>query len=224
MSKIPEVSEVVRGLLNAGYTQESLAAEFGVNQSTVARWLKGAEPGFSTMGALFELAAERGVIGSDHVHQAPLSDLKSIPEIDLVAGLGGGGFAVVEATSANGITFAKEVVRDHWRIPDWMLSTLGVASRHVAAFRTQGDSMTPTIRDGDVVFIDTRHRVPSPPGIYAVADEFGGVILKRLEVTSKPSDETITVRISSDNPHHRERELTIDEIHIVGRYIGRFTI
>jgi hypothetical protein len=33
----------------------------------------------------------------------------------------------------------------------------------------------------------------------------------------------ITVRISSDNPRHITRELTLDEIQIIGRYIGRFT-
>lgn len=149
---------------------------------------------------------------------------RDIPEIDLIAGLGAGGFVAVEQTSVNGISFAKEVVRDHWRLPEWMLSRMGVRSSHVAAFPSKGDSMTPTIVDGDVVFIDTRHRVPSPPGIYALADEFGGVIVKRLEVTSRPGDEVITVQISSDNPRHGTRELTLPEIQIIGRYIGRFTI
>lgn len=154
--------------------------------------------------------------------QAARSDL--VNEIDLVAGLGGGGLATIENDSRNGITFSKEVVRDYWRLPDWMLNRMNAKAQHIAAFPSQGDSMTPTINDGDVVFVDTRHRVPSPPGIYALADEFGGVVVKRLEVTSRPGDETVTVRVSSDNPHHRERELTLAEIHIIGRYIGRFTI
>jgi hypothetical protein len=34
----------------------------------------------------------------------------------------------------------------------------------------------------------------------------------------------IKVQISSDNPRHTTRELNLDEIQIVGRYIGRFTI
>ncbi len=148
----------------------------------------------------------------------------TIPEIDLIAGLGGGGFAALEVSNRNGISFAREAVRDHWRLPDWMLGRMGVRPQHVAAFPSRGDSMTPTIEDGDVVFIDTRHRVPSPPGIYALADEFGGVVVKRLEVTSRPGDEMIKVQISSDNPRHTTRELNLDEIQIVGRYIGRFTI
>ena len=159
-----------------------------------------------------------------HVEPSNQPAGKDIPEIDLIAGLGGGGMAIVENTSRNGITFHKEAVRDHWRLPEWMLGRMGVQAPHVAAFPSRGDSMTPTIEDGDVVFIDTRHRVPSPPGVYALADEFGGVVVKRLEVTSSPGSETITVQISSDNPRHMTRVLNLDEIQIIGRYIGRFTI
>lgn len=167
----------------------------------------------------------------EHASSIPVSEpLKdsaaadSIPEIDLVAGLGAGGYVALENTTHNGITFAKESVRDHWRLPSWMLNRMNVQPRHVAAFPAQGDSMAPTIDDGDVVFIDTRHRVPSPPGIFALADEFGGVIVKRLEVVSRPGDEAITVSVSSDNPRHMTRELYLSEVHIIGRYIGRFTI
>lgn len=157
-------------------------------------------------------------------HRATEAPNNDIPEIDLIAGLGGGGLAALEVSNSNGISFAKEAIRDHWRLPEWMLGRMGVKAPHVAAFPSRGDSMTPTIEDGDVIFIDTRHRVPSPPGIYALADEFGGVVVKRLEVTSRPGDETITIQISSDNPRHMTRVLTLDEIQIIGRYIGRFTI
>jgi phage repressor protein C with HTH and peptisase S24 domain len=147
-----------------------------------------------------------------------------IPEIDVMAGLGGGGLSIVENTTVNGVTFHREAVRDHWRFPSWVFARLGVEPQYIAAFQSKGDSMLPTILDGDVVFADTRHRVPSPPGVYVLADEFGGVIVKRLEVTSRPGDEIVTVLISSDNKLHRERELTLGEIEIIGRYIGRFTI
>jgi len=153
----------------------------------------------------------------------PTDDL--IGQIDVTAGLGGGGLSIIEQTSgANGINFHKEVVADYWRMPQSIMSRLGVIPTYVKAFPSQGDSMTPTILDGDIVFADTRHRVPSPPGVYVLADQFGGVIVKRLEVISKPSDEDVLVRISSDNPKHTALELTLDEITIIGRYVGRFTV
>ncbi len=147
-----------------------------------------------------------------------------VPEISLIAGLGGGGIAATEIAHKNGITFARETIRDYWRLPDWMMTRMAANADALACFPVQGDSMQPTICDGDVIFVDTRHRVPSPPGVYALADEFGGVVVKRLEVTSRPGDEMVRVRITSDNPRHLERELNLDEIYIVGRYVGRFTI
>ncbi len=147
-----------------------------------------------------------------------------VPEIDVVAGLGGGGIAVTtEVTAENGASFSAEVVRDYWRIPERLLWHSNASPKHIAAIPVQGDSMAPTIIDGDVVFIDTRHRVPSPPGLYALADEFGGLIIKRLEVVSKPSDEYVEVSIISDNQNHKTRILTLQEIAIVGRVVGRFT-
>lgn len=148
----------------------------------------------------------------------------TIPEIDVVSGLGGGGITTTTAVSAaNGASFSADVIRDYWRIPVHILGHASAKPQHIAALPVQGDSMSPTIQDGDVVFIDTRHRVPSPPGLYALADEFGGMIVKRLDVVSKPSDEYVEVSIISDNQNHTARTLTLDEIAIVGRVIGRFT-
>ena len=84
--------------------------------------------------------------------------------------------------------------------------------------------MLPLIDDGDVVFADTRHRVPSPPGVYVLADQFGGVVVKNLEVVSRPNEEPIMVRVSSNNTKYRDSELTLDEIFIIGMYVGRFTV
>ena len=218
---------LLKGLLAQGYSQAGLAEALDTTQPTISRWMKGQNPDYKKFQMIVDLARENHLLGEDPdqtSRKAGKPTRTEIPEIDLIAGLGGGGLAALEVTASNGITFAAEVVRDHWRLPDWMLNRMNVRPAHVAAFPSRGDSMSPTIEDGDVVFVDTRHRVPSPPGVYALADEFGGVVVKRLEVTSRPGDETVTVRISSDNPLHRERELTLPEIQIVGRYIGRFTI
>lgn len=219
---------ILKRMQERGLNYKEVSLELGKNQAYLQQFMERNVPAKlkedvrSRLAEILDLPEED--LGAPA--RVPPSQSKSdeIPEIDLVAGLGAGGFVALEHTTKNGITFSKEVVRDHWRLPEWMLSRMGVKATHVAAFPAQGDSMSPTIGDGDVVFIDTRHRVPSPDGIYALADEFGGVVVKRLEVTSRPGAETITVKIISDNPRHSEREFTLDEIHIVGRYIGRFTV
>lgn len=147
----------------------------------------------------------------------------SIPEIDVRAGMGGGGVAILENRSSNGITFASESVRAEWVLPHWVEESLGVPIRHVACFPCRGDSMSPTINDGDVVFVDTSHRHPSPDGVYALLDDFGGLVIKRLQVISSRSDEQVMVRVISDNENHTNLDRTIDEISIVGRYLRKFT-
>lgn len=222
--------KILQRMKDRGLNYKELSIELGRNQAYMQQFIernvpaKLKEADRSRLSEILDIPESD--LGAPDRHQAMITPTGDnlVPEIDLVAGLGGGGLSAVEAHTHNGITFAKEVVRDHWRLPDWILGRIGVQAAHIACFPSQGDSMAPTIGDGDVIFVDTRHRVPSPPGIYALADEFGGVIVKRLEVTSRPGDDVITVQISSDNPRHGTRELTLGEIQIVGRYVGRFTI
>jgi transcriptional regulator with XRE-family HTH domain len=177
------------------------------------------------LGDEFEPDADpdvRPTVGSETGRQGIPKN--SIAEIDVTAGLGAGGIAMIsEASSPNGARFAAEVVKDFWVLPAWILARLGIKPEHAAAFPMQGDSMEPTLFAGEVGFIDLRHRVPSPPGIYAVADQFGGIMFKRLDVVSKPSDPDILVSVISDNPRHEPRVVGIDDLYVLGRYIGKFS-
>ncbi len=157
---------------------------------------------------------------------------KNIPEghsaqIDVTAGMGAGGLTtIVEGVSANnGLTFAADHVRDHWRLPGEVLSGLSLKASNVAIVPVQGDSMLPTLNEGDFVFVDTRHRFPSPDGIYAIADNFGGIVIKRLEVISGRSEEDMMVSVISDNrERHAARTWRLDEMHIIGRVVRRFGV
>lgn len=217
---------LLKALLAKGYDQNTLAKALETTQPTISRWLKGTKPDYAKFQAIIDLARENDLVNGDvDKHQTEGGVVNdAIPEIDVIGGMGGGGFANLEVAAKNGISFAKESIRDYWRLPPWVTSRLNVTHDTLAAFPVQGDSMDPTLSDGDVIFIDTRHRVPSPPGLYALADEFGGVIVKRLEVTSRPGEDNIRVSVISDNERHKTRELLLNEIHIIGRYVGRFTI
>jgi phage repressor protein C with HTH and peptisase S24 domain len=78
----------------------------------------------------------------------------------------------------------------------------------------EGDSMAPTLLDGDTVLVDMTRRAPNPPGIF-VLDDGMGLVAKRLEHIA--NSEPPAVRVISDNKHYPEYERTADEIHIVGR-------
>lgn len=148
----------------------------------------------------------------------------TIPQIDVTAGLGGGGLTIIQdgVAGQHGMTFAAEAVKDFWRFPLALLSAAGVNPEDLAILPVQGDSMLPTLHDGEFVVVNTKHRLPSPDGIYALNDAFGGVVVKRLEVTSKPADEVQTLRVISDNPRHAPKEWNVEDLRIVGLVLWRF--
>ena len=85
----------------------------------------------------------------------------------------------------------------------------------------EGDSMEPSLRRGDLVFLDTSDRLPSPPGIFAWHNGFGEV-LNRLELV--PDTSPPLVRISSDNARYPNTYmLPLGDLKIIGRYRCRIT-
>ena len=79
-----------------------------------------------------------------------------------------------------------------------------------------GDSMDPTLADGDLVMIDTARKQPSPPGIF-ILDDGVGLVAKRVDAV--PNTTPPMLRLSSDNPAYSNYQRRLDEVHIIGRVI-----
>lgn len=148
-----------------------------------------------------------------------------IAQLDVTAGMGGGGMTIVSQGVAgrSGMTFAAENIRDYWRLPVEILTALGLRAGDIAIMPVQGDSMSPTLTEGEYVFVDTRHRLPSPDGLYALTDDFGGIVVKRLEVVGRRDDDTL-LRVISDNPKHEPKQRLLSEMAIIGRIVRRFGV
>lgn len=148
----------------------------------------------------------------------PVAKRTGILEIDVRAGMGGGGEAPIEYVSdGNGGHITTDAVRGTWSLPnEYLNSELRVEANATRIIEVQGDSMEPTLRSGDRVMINTRDKRPSPPGIFALWDGYG-VVVKRLELV--PNIEPATVRIISDNQNHSHYERTADEVHLIGRVV-----
>lgn len=146
-------------------------------------------------------------------------------QLDVTAGMGGGGLSIISegVPGKKGMTFAAEHVSDYWRLPPAMLTGMGLRPHDIIVIPVQGDSMLPTLNEGDCVFVDTRHRLPSPDGIYALVDEFGGIVVKRLEVLGRRNDE-VWIHIISDNERHAAKEIPLAEVRIIGRVVRRFGV
>lgn len=133
-----------------------------------------------------------------------------VKEVNVYAGMGAGGLMDEEEKTV-GI----------WQLPaEWLRSEIRSADyAKVYIVTLEGDSMVGTLAPGDKVIVDLSRRVPSPPGLFVLWDGLAQVA-KRLEYV-EGSDPPM-VRIISDNSHYRAYERTLDEVHIVGRIMGRW--
>lgn len=228
-----ETSErIAKARTAAGLSQQELAKRTKNTRGAVWQWETGkTQPRISTLEKIASATGvsvawlQTGVSEDGEMSVNSTGDRRNVPsatvpQIDVTAGMGGGGITGEINTDHNGITISADQVSGTWGLPDFIYARIGVPAKRLAALPVQGDSMLPTLRDGDVIFVDTGHRSPSPDGIYALSDDFGGVIVKRLE--SHGGDGR--VRIISDNPLHQPYERSIEEMFIFGRYVGRWTV
>ena len=134
-----------------------------------------------------------------------LLDLVPVVEIDLAFGLGGAfadGPLVVET-----LHFPRT----------WLQSITRTAPEMLTFARGRGDSMQPTLQDGDIVLIDRSVRsVREQDALWAMT--IGDIaMIKRIRVRGEE------VTILSDNDRVPEDHAHVEEVNIVGRivFIGR---
>ena len=82
-------------------------------------------------------------------------------------------------------------------------------SERLTCVRAAGDSMQPTIRDGDLVAVDSGRTDPLDGSLFAVRTD-GGLVVKRLRRTGG------RWLLASDNPAHAPREV-VESDRILGQ-------
>jgi phage repressor protein C with HTH and peptisase S24 domain len=220
-----------REAMNMNQTAFGLA--FGITRSAVSQWeSETTEPTPENLRAIATrsgadydwLATGRGIPSLDG-DDRPVRDYDDTPhrpqdgilEIDVRAGLGGGGSMDHREVRHDG-DYADPVKPEAWKFPSrFMRDELRAPESQVIILETDGDSMEPTIGSGERIIVHTGMKTPSPDGIFALRDTFGNIIAKRLQVLRK--GDPPRVLIISDNKAHATEEVGLDEIHIVGRVL-----
>lgn len=157
-SGVPNVIQILKELL-ATRTQTELAAVLGVKQSTISRWLDGAQPKFEQVERLVRMAMQSGIITADRLERELL-----VP----VVGYAGAGGAI-DYTAGQG------PFGDAPMPPGAPKTTVAVVVR--------GDSMAGQLEDGWTIYYDNRHEPPTPTlfgklCVVGLAD--GRVLVRRL--------------------------------------------
>ena len=122
-----------------------------------------------------------------------------MPFLALAASAGRGAI-VAEEREARGVAFARATLR-----------SLGIAPADASVISVAGESMAPTLLDGDRVLVDRADRVPRSSGGVYVLREDDALSVKRL--FARPGG----WRVVSDNPAFAERRVDGDALIVVGR-------
>lgn len=122
----------------------------------------------------------------------------------------------VKASAGNGEQVNEEQVIGRFAFKRAWITRKGLNPNNLAVVTARGDSMEPTVRDGDILLVDRNVDRISTDGIYLIERE-NDLFCKRLQ---KSFDGGVT--IMSDNPRYGPQQLSADaasELHIAGRVI-----
>jgi len=135
-------------------------------------------------------------------HKSARSDWVDVPRLALDASAGPGALAGAEQPFG-ALRFSQSWLRGMGLDPA-RLTTIAVA----------GDSMVPTLNDGDEILVDQSRQIPRD-GIHVV--RVGDVLLvKRIDM-GRPG----RVRLRSDNAIYEPIDLAPDEVAVIGRVVWK---
>lgn len=203
----------LKAAVKAFGTVASVAELVGIKRQSLTEILQGnATPTVGNFEKLCALLKVRPAVILEVDDEDPVapehpdvgSGFVAINEIDLSYGLG--------ATFIDGLV-VKETVR-YFAI-DWLRQYTKARPDQLFFAPGMGNSMSPTIDDGDVMLIDTSDKSPLFAGLIWACTMGGMGMVKRIR--PKPDGSII---LGCDNPNVPEDVVADGELHIVGRVVA----
>jgi phage repressor protein C with HTH and peptisase S24 domain len=198
-----------------GLSQSELARRVGVNQSTINGLVKG-EQRSSTH--LHKIARELGtsIAYLEGETDDPAIDAARLPSPEEVAGqLDVVGIDQIDLAYGMGASFTDGPIETEvLHFPRaWIERITASAPRSLTWTTGRGDSMAPTIHDGDLVLLDrSQRRILERDALWAfTVGDLGSI--KRLRVKGD------RVQIFSDNPTVAPDEEALTDINVVARVV-----
>lgn len=197
-SDLQLVGDRIRVSVQSAGGNASVSEKSGVPVGTLNNYIAGkTEPGALKLAAIAK-ATNRSVDFFLTGRDAAAGDLVTVPRFDLRASAAGASRALVP----DQMTFPQEVMSFS---ATW-LRRLGVDPQHAELLIAQGDSMEPTIRDGDMMLLNRAIRTVETAGIYVVT--VGGmIVVKRAFV--RPLGDLV---LKSDNAIYPDEVIKYDDL------------
>ncbi|MEQ1889728.1 MAG: S24 family peptidase [Alphaproteobacteria bacterium] len=206
MAQNTEIGKNISDDLNSGIYQRLRFAEkmlfknrsaaadaANVGKSTFSRWIAGNDPSFEALARLADsvgLSLDWLASGRGEMHRSAggggADTFILVPQYDVQAAAGAGAIPADEGPLGF-LSFRR----------DWVRRTLGANPASLAVITATGDSMEPTVRQGDLLLIDLSQAGVTENGVYVLERE-GALLVKRLQFTLEGG-----LLVHSDNPVYR---------------------
>ncbi|QYJ06582.1 LexA family transcriptional regulator [Qipengyuania flava] len=138
---------------------------------------------------------------ADYAPTPSLDDLVEVPRLALDASAGPGAFS------------AEEISFDAFRFSRRWLREMGLEGADLSAIRVEGDSMEPTLRSGDEIFVDRNKR--QGEGIHVV--RIGDALHVKQVQASAPG----RITLISANDSYAPIDLAREEVEVIGRVVWK---
>ncbi len=181
--------EALRALIQErGEDFAGLSRLLGRNQTYIQQFIKRGSPRRLSVHDARRLARYFGISSAElfvDEHDAEPEGLVRVPRLNVGASAGHGSINELES-SAGHIAFESR----------WLQQLGGSSTSTLRFIRVQGDSMSPTLNDGDDILVDEGSAAGQlRDGIYVLRVE-DSLMVKRL--APSPADRSLTIK--SDNP------------------------
>lgn len=187
--------------------RRTLATFFGVDEAELGAPLAAMVVTVRTGGEIGGGGIGSGRIGSGRIAVAAKSRATSAEWVDIPR-------LALGASAGPGALAGDEVAGDRLRFSQRWLRTLGLDPVQLTVIEVAGDSMEPTLRDGDEILVDRSQR-PWRDGIHVVRID-DVLLVKRLEQGAAG-----TIGVISDNPAYPRAERARADVAIVGRVVWK---
>lgn len=199
--------ELMQNELENGESKRGLAAKLGINTNGLELYLTGVtEPRRAALErfARYFHVTEDYILGKDNVGTSWLRDFVLVPRYGIQASAGPGSLVDSEGI-VDYLSFRR----------DWIENSLGMKKEDLALVSVSGDSMVPTLQDGDIVLVDMKNQGRfKSDAIYLIN---GGDEL-RIKRIQKKTDGTLIIK--SDNKLYDPEVIgNLELVRIVGRVV-----
>jgi len=180
------------------------ARKFEKGMGKPVGWMDSPHDSAAAIPALTDDAHQKTILFTSQDTDEPQEGYITFELLDIQAAAGAGGYA----------GDSLEVIRQLHVLKSWARAKFGSKVEHIHFITARGNSMLPTIDDGDILFVDHMVRYYDGDGIYVLVREHS-IQVKRLQLLYNGN-----LLIISDNQAYQTETLSQQEaksININGR-------